>query len=393
MTEPIRTLLACSALTLLAACGGGAGQGAKSETAMSETARLGELIFKDPSLSASGQLACISCHAPETGHAAANALPAQFGGAAMDLQGQRIAPSIRYLEQNSAFHFDAEGTPTGGFFLDGRAGSLQEQAAQPLLAEREMANRNAEEVAQKLARASYAERFRQQFGADILSRPDDALARIALALQAYQREAVEFHPYDSRYDAFLRGQASLNPQELRGLGLFNAPAKGNCAACHPSARRPDGGMPLFTDFSYDNLGLPRNPALRQNDDQAYFDLGLCGPSRQDLATRSDLCGAFKVPSLRNVALRKAFFHNGRFSTLKEALTFYVQRDTAPERWYPLKADGLVDKFNDLPAAYRANVNTSEAPYNRRAGAAPALSDSEIDDLIAFLSTLTDGYRP
>ena len=391
MIDLTRNILACSALALLSACGGGAGHGAPPETTMSETARLGELIFKDPGLSASGQLACISCHAPETGHAGANALPAQFGGAGMDQQGLRTSPSIRYLEQNSAFHFDAEGTPTGGFFLDGRAGSLQEQAVQPLLGAREMANRSAGEVAQKLARASYAGRFRLQFGADILSRPDDALARIALALQAYQREAAEFHSYDSQYDAFLRGQASLSTQQLRGLGLFNSPAKGNCAACHPSARRPDGGMPLFTDFSYDNLGVPRNPALAQNADPAFFDLGLCARPAGDLAARSELCGAFKVPSLRNVALRGSLFHNGRFTSLKEALTFYVQRDTSPEKWYPLKADGSVEKFDDLPEAYRGNVNTSEAPYNRRRGDAPALSDAEIDDLIAFLNTLTDGY--
>ena len=100
-----------------------------------------------------------------------------------------------------------------------------------------------------------------------------------------------------------------------------------------------------------------------------------------------------MPSLRNVALRKAYFHNGRFNTLKEALTFYVQRDTQPEKWYPLRADGTVDVFNDLPPAWRGNVNRSEAPYNRQRGDAPALSDAEIDDLIAFLATLSDGFTP
>ena len=100
-----------------------------------------------------------------------------------------------------------------------------------------------------------------------------------------------------------------------------------------------------------------------------------------------------MPSLRNVALRQALFHNGRFKTLKDALTFYVQRDTHPEKWYPLNADGSVNKFDDLPPQYHANVNTTEVPYNRRPGDAPALSDSEIDDVIAFLKTLTDGYEP
>jgi cytochrome c peroxidase len=98
-----------------------------------------------------------------------------------------------------------------------------------------------------------------------------------------------------------------------------------------------------------------------------------------------------VPSLRNVALREAFFHNGGFKTLKDALTFYVQRDTNPEKFYPLASDGSVEKFDDVPPEYRVNVNTREAPYNRRPGEAPALSDAEIDDLIAFLETLSDGY--
>ncbi|MGN5507475.1 hypothetical protein ACLJCO_09730, partial [Campylobacter coli] len=108
----------------------------------------------------------------------------------------------------------------------------------------------------------------------------------------------------------------------------------------------------------------------------------------ELASRTELCGAFKVPTLRNVATRKAFFHNGRFKTLREALRFYVTRDTQPELWYPV-VNGVVDKFNDLPPAYRANVNTTEVPYNRKPGDAPALSDAEIDDVIAFLGTLND----
>ena len=220
---------------------------------------------------------------------------------------------------------------------------------------------------------------------------DGAYLRISLAVQQYEREDTEFNAYSSKYDAFLRGSVSLSAQEMRGLALYNGPEKGNCAGCHPSARGADGSPPLFTDFTYDNLGVPRNPELERNADPAYYDLGLC--QRADLAAHGDLCGAFKVPSLRNVALRQAFFHNGRFKSLKDTLTFYVQRDTNPEKWYPLDGDGLVAKFNDLPAEFRVNVNTSEVPYNRRLGDAPALSDAEIDDVIAFLMTLSDGYTP
>ncbi len=388
----------------LAGCGGGGGgdgsgsaapgqASASAAPALSAVASLGELAFHDPSLSASGRQACSSCHDPAHGHASPNSLPAQSGGATLALQGGRNVPSIRYLASNTAFRFAADGTPNGGFFWDGRAASLQAQAGEPLLNPREMANTSQAEVVQRLALAPYAAQFKTLFGQDIFSQPALAFARLTLALQQYQREDPDFQPFSSQYDAFLRGQTTLSLSQLRGLALFNAADKGNCAACHPSARGADGSLPLFTDFSYDNLGVPRNTALAQNADQAHFDLGLCSRSDAGLAQRTDLCGAFKVPSLRNVALRGALFHNGRFGTLKEALTFYVQRDTQPEKWYPLRADGTVDKFNDLPALWRNNVNTSEVPYNRSAGAQPALTDAEINDLIAFLGTLTDGFVP
>ena len=380
---------------LLAACGGG-GDGASQAgvpdaAALSAQAALGEQIFNDVSLSASGRQACASCHNPDNAHAPANALAAQLGGALLDQQGKRSAPSVNYLSFNTAFYFAGDGTPTGGFFWDGRAATLREQAAEPFVNPVEMANANGADVVAKLSRASYADEFKRVFGADIFTRPIEAMARVTLALAQYQKEDSEFHAFSSKYDEFLRGNAALSIQELRGLALFNSPVKGNCAACHPSGRGADGSMPLFTDFSYDNLGVPRNPALAQNADPAFYDLGLC--ERADLAGRADLCGAFKVPTLRNVAQRHVYFHNGRFTTLKDAITFYVQRDTNPEKWYPLSADGSVAKFDDLPAAYQANVNTVEAPYNRSLGDTPALSDTEVDDLIAFLKALNDGYRP
>jgi cytochrome c peroxidase len=202
----------------------------------------------------------------------------------------------------------------------------------------------------------------------------------------------EFHPFDSKFDLFLARKLMLSPQELRGFLLFNSQAKGGCAGCHPST--PSGGSPpVFTDYTYDNLGVPRNPEIPATADPAYFDLGLCGPDRTDLADRHDLCGQFKVPTLRNVATRKVIFHNGQFHDLRKALEFYVQRDTNPEKFYPLDADGVAQKFNDVPPLLARNVNVSEVPYNRHPGEAPALSDTEIDDVIAFLKTLTDGYDP
>jgi len=384
---------------LLGACGGGGSGGSAAHTplalstgaALSQAAALGEKIFHDPSLSASGKMSCATCHNPDDAHAQSNDLAVQSGGANLDVPGFRATPSLRYLNLTPSFFFDTDGTPTGGFNRDGRAQSLAEQARRPLLAPHEMANASTADLLERLKRAPYVEEFRQVFGANILDNADDAFDRIVFALQQYELEDPDFHPYDSKYDQFLAGKLQLSDAELRGLALFNNPAKGNCAACHPSARGTDGSPPLFTDFSYDNLGVPRNPAIPATADPAYFDMGLCGPDRTDLAGRTDLCGAFKVPTLRNVATRKVFFHNGYFKSLRDALGFYVRRDTNPEEWYPLAADGTPRKFNDLPAAYAGNVNTSEAPYNRRPGMAPALSAAEIEDLIQFLGTLNDGY--
>ena len=376
-----------AAAALLAGCGD-AGSG--SEQPLSPQAAIGKKAFSDPTLSASGRLSCASCHAADARHAATNSLAVQFGGIDLQVQGLRASQSLRYLAANAAFHFDAEGTPTGGFFWDGRADSLAAQAGIPLLGDREMANPDKASVVAKLAGAPWAGEFMAVYGADILQDTDRAFDKLTQSLQRFQLEDVSFNGYTSKYDEVLRGKAVLTARESRGLALFNEPAKGNCAACHTSTKAADGSHPLFTDFSYDNLGIPRNAEIAANNDATYFDLGLCG--RPDLRERDDLCGAFKVPSLRNVALRQVLFHNGKFKSLKDALTFYVQRDTAPQRWYPRNPDGSIAKFDDLPARLHANVNTSEAPYDRKPGDSPALDDREIDDLIAFLQTLTDGWR-
>ncbi|WP_246860688.1 cytochrome-c peroxidase [Noviherbaspirillum sp. UKPF54] len=389
--------VAAWALVMLAACvlnacgGGGSGDGAAQDAELSAVAALGQKIFSDPGLSASGGQSCASCHDPAHAHAQSNAVSVQLGGPNLDIPGFRAVPSLRYLSFNPVFSFDSEGAPVGGFDRDGRAQSLAEQAQRPFLAPHEMANASKADMVSRLRLASYADEFRKVFGGAIFDNPDDAFDRATFALQRYQIEASEFHPFDSKYDLFLAGKVQLSAAELRGLALFNSPAKGNCAACHTSARGADGSPPLFTDFSFDNLGVPRNTAIPATSVASYFDLGLCGPDRTDLADRSDLCGAFKVPTLRNVATRKVFFHNGRFSTLRDALRFYVRRDTNPEEWYPT-VGGVVQKFDDLPQQYRANVNTSEAPYNRMPGMAPALSEDEIDDVIQFLGTLNDGYK-
>lgn len=356
---------------------------------LSLEAALGEKAFNDLSLSASGQQSCATCHAAVVGHTAPNALAAQLGGADLNVQGVRASQSLRYLATNQAFHFDDEGTPTGGFFWDGRADTLAIQAAGPLLRDIEMANTDKASVVCKIASATWVEDFKSVYGVNVLNDVDAAFEKLTLALQRYQLEDAAFQSFTSKYDAVLRNETTLSVPETRGLALFNDEVKGNCASCHTSEKSANGGHPLFTDFTYDNLGVPRNAEIVANNDPTYFDLGLCG--RKDLKARGDLCGGFKVPSLRNVALRPVFFHNGKFKTLKEALVFYVQRDTHPEKWYPVNPDNSIQKFDDLPSKYRVNVNTSEAPYDRHPGDTPALNDAEIDDVIAFLKTLNDGW--
>ncbi|MBL6751751.1 MAG: c-type cytochrome [Nevskia sp.] len=421
-------------LCLAAGCSGGGGNGSGGLAhGLSPAALLGEKIFSDTALSVSGRQSCASCHvaqfafvADPTAAGPDRGAPVPLGGPGMDLPGFRNTPSLTYLSYAPDFYFDADGNPNGGFFRDGRAASLAEQAALPFVTAFEMANTDAAAVVGRLRGRPYLQDFVSLYGAAVLDDPDTALRRIGAALAAFESESAVFRPFSSKFDGWRNGQAQLSAQELRGLALFNDPAKGNCAACHPSNSADGVTPPLFTDFSYDNLGVPRNAAIPANDDarapaytptdsadgvHAYYDLGICGPFRADGGLNTaGICGQFKVPSLRNVALTAPYFHNGRFATLQEAIGFYVRRDTNPEQWYPVAADGSVTKFDDLPAAYGGqfvvkagvvgsdagylgNVNTGEIPYDRHIGDQPALTPAEIDDVVAFLCTLTDGYDP
>ncbi len=387
---------------MLASCTGGAkvssggadAGGVPEPATLSAAAALGEEIFHDRSLSASGTLSCSSCHVPDHALAGGDGLAVPLGGADGTRQGLRNAPSLRYVLYTPSFHFESDGTPVGGFDRDGRAVSLRDQARGPFLADFEMANADAAAVSRRLAAAGYADEFRAQFGEHIFEDPAAALDRALFAVQQYEIEdRQEFEPFTSKYDYFLAGKVTLSESEARGLSLFNDPNKGNCAACHPSAVGADGSPPMFTDFTYDNLGVPRNASIAANADPGYYDLGACGPLRTDIAEHTELCGAFKVPTLRNIALTAPYFHNGQFATLERALEFYVRRDTHPEEFYPRGEGGQVRKFDDLPPAYQVNVNRTEAPYNRLPGDVPALDAAEIADVISFLDTLTDGFQP
>ncbi|MGI4984561.1 MAG: cytochrome-c peroxidase [Janthinobacterium lividum] len=400
--------------------------------ALSAAAELGKRMFFDASLSASGRMACASCHSPEHAYGPPNGLAVQLGGTRLRDQGARAVPSLRYLEHNPNFTIgpnssvpdtdaalapppppagdvkvaavakggDATGAqaaaanvPQGGLDWDGRADSFQDQADGPFLDPHEMANVSDAAVLERLRRTPYAGDFRKLFGAAVFDNAPLAMSEALFALARYQFEDPGFHPYDSKYDYYLAGEATLTPQEAHGLRLFEDPKKGNCSSCHIDKPSVDGMFPpVFTDFQFEAFGAPRNPALLANRDPHYHDLGLCGPMRRDLRGARAYCGLFKTPTLRNVATRRVFFHNGVFHTLGDVMHFYVERETDPARWYPRRRDGTIDVYDDLPAQYRKNVDTADAPFDRKVGDAPALNAAEIRDVIVFLGTLTDGYR-
>ncbi|CAN7681558.1 cytochrome-c peroxidase [Caballeronia sp. LjRoot29] len=361
---------------------------------------VGEKIFLDPSLSGSGSLSCASCHSPSHAFGPPNSLSVQLGGNDMHRSGFRAAPSLTYLQGVPQFteHFhdsDDEGDesvdagPTGGLTWDGRVDQGSDQARIPLLSSFEMGSTPAKVVSAVKA-APYAGEFKLAFGPDIFNNDDKAFAAVLKALETFEQVPAKFYPYTSKFDAYLAGKATLNAAELHGLDLFNDERKGNCASCHISQRAKDGTPPRFTDFGLIAIGVPRNRALPVNKDPHFYDLGACGPERTDLKGRAAYCGIFRTPSLRNVALRKTFFHNGIYHSLEDVVRFYVQRDTNPEKFYPVSRAG-VQKFDDLPKRYWANLNT-DAPFDRKRGEKPALDEAEIKDVVAFLNTLTDGYE-
>lgn len=357
-------------------------------------------MFTDASLSASGSMSCASCHDPQAAFGPTNQLAVQMGGVDGRAAGGRAAPSLRYVQNVPVFtehHFDeavdesVDQGPAGGHTWDGRADTIHDQARLPLLSPLEMANASPADIVAKVQHASYADRFRETFGDDVFIDEQRAFKAVLMALEVFQQSPKDFYPYDSKYDAWLRGQAQLSPAEARGLAAFNDPDKGNCASCHPSAIQ-NGSFPQFTDYGMIAVAVPRNASIPNNAKADYFDLGLCGPLRTDLADHSEYCGLFRTPSLRNVALRHTFFHNGAFTSLKRVIEFYAQRDTHPEKFYSHGADGKVHKFDDLPQQYWKNVNM-DPPFGGHPGGKAVLSTADVDDIATFLGTLTDGYRP
>ncbi|MEQ1636766.1 MAG: cytochrome c peroxidase [Methylococcales bacterium] len=334
--------------------------------ALTPVQKLGQQLFFDKSLSSPEGQACASCHDPNTAFTDTLLSTPVSDGIVPGRTGTRNAPTAMYMAFSPAFHLettDGESLYIGGQFLDGRAATLSEQAKGPFLNPDEMNNQDEAEVVGKLRTAGYADLFIQVYGSNALSDVKQAYQNMADAIAEFEKTAL-FSPFSSKYDYYLADEVELTDQEKWGLSLFNDAKKGNCAACHPSTSET-ATPPLFTDFSYDNLGSSSNPSILSKKGADFVDFGL-GKALNDPKEN----GKFKVPTLRNIAKTAPYTHNGVFSNLRDVVEFYSTRDVDAKWGKPEVAENInKDELGDLK-----------------------LTPDEIDAIVAFLQTLTDGYE-
>lgn len=357
--------------------------------------KVGQSIFFDVTLSDPPGTSCASCHDPDLAFSGNNgSLNGVARGSRPGHFARRNTPSVMYLKYVPPFHFaledddDVQESPFGGLTWSGRADTVAEFARLPLFDADEMNNKSEAQIAGKLRAAAYAADLAREYpGA--LETPTSAMKALGEALQTFLTSET-MSPFTSKFDDFVRGKVRLSPLEMKGLTAFENRAKGACNHCHQMyehSNRPESS--LFTTYAYDAVGVPRNRAVAANADAKHYDLGLCERTQKKVPSSDPRwCGSFRIPSLRNVGVRQRFMHNGAFSKLRDAVAFYATRTTNPDVWYPHGT-----KFDDMPDAYRSNVNTLTFPYNRREGDPPAMDDADIDAIVAFLETLTDApYR-
>lgn len=355
----------------LISCGG---QGRSvSSTGPFTKSSLGKALFFDTSLSNPKGMSCATCHSPSRAFTDPRAGSPTSQGVVPGLFGFRKAPSISYMAFSPPFVAGTavDGTSaTGGQFWDGRASDLQAQAKFPLVNPIEMNNVSLDAVVSTVKNGPEAGALRQIYGPKIFNDPAAAINAIVDAIAAFEK-SPEVSPFTSKYDAFLKGTAQLSATELRGLAAFNG--KGGCSGCHTSSPLPDGTPPLFTNFCYANIGLPKNPAnpyysipLKYNPLGAAFVDNALGTT----TGKPDDAGNFMTPPLRNVALKGPYFHNGYFNTLAEVVNFYNSRDLGG---FPV-------------AEVPQTMDTTELGNLQ-------LTSQEQSDIVSFLLTLTDGYAP
>ena len=341
--------------------------------------QLGKYLFFDTNLSDPPGQSCAVCHGPDVGWTgpdqAINAGGAVYEGAVSGRFGNRKPPAAAYAGNSPLLHYDGSRW-VGGMFWDGRATGgtlgdpLAEQAQGPFLNPLEQNNGIVQDVIDKVLASSYSVLFTQ-----VCTNAGAYYECIARSIAAYER-SKEVSQFTSKYDYWLNGQAVLTTQEQWGLQLFRGKAK--CANCHVE--------PLFTDFTYDNLGVPRNPLnpfynepVWNPQGLSWVDKGLGGYLESiGNPNYAQELGKQKVPTLRNVNKRpseifvKAYGHNGYFKSLEEIVHFYNTRDVPGSGWPPPEIAG--------------NINTTEMGNL-------GLNDEEEFAIVAFLKTLSDGWTP
>lgn len=354
---------------------------ATAGTSQTPQEELGKNLFFDTNLSDPAGQSCATCHGSSMGYtgpdSAINAAGAVYEGAVAGRFGNRKPPAAAYAGNSPILYWDGTNW-VGGMFWDGRATGwtlgdpLAEQAQGPFLNPLEQNNASPLVVINKVLASSYADLFVQ-----VCPNPDTNLRYqcIGFAIAAYER-STEVNPFTSKYDYWLIGKARLTNLETQGLALFNG--KANCANCHPA--------PLFTDFTYDNLGVSRNPLNPFYNEpawnpigDAWVDTGLGGFLKAvgyDETVWGPEWGKQKVPTLRNVGLVpdesfiKAFSHNGSFKSLYDIIHFYNTRDVLSAGW----------PAPEVPE----NVNIIEMGDLH-------LTEGEEHAIVAFLNILSDGY--
>ncbi|WP_444904044.1 cytochrome-c peroxidase [Microbulbifer sp. CnH-101-E] len=357
-------------------------------TPLPDRVKLGFLLYNDLNISARRNTGCVTCHAHSAGFAdprsAADPVNMPVSpGSEPGKFGTRNAQTAAYATFSPPFHWDEQKqTYVGGQFWDGRANSLKDQAIGPPLNPLEMAMPSKEAVLARLAENPvYLEAFRRLYGVDLKwPQVEMVYPKFGAAIGSFE-PTDEFAEFNSKYDYYVAGKIDLTPQEKLGLQLFNGKAK--CSNCHSS--KPPANYPhaLFTDFTYDNLGLPVNPRIAglHGVDSLPLDLGLGG--RPEIAAKhpdGSQNGKFKVPTLRNIEITPPYGHNGVFATLEQIVHFYNTRDTLGE--VPDATDPNFGITGWPKPEVPKNVNRAELGNL-------GLTDEEEAAIVAFLKTLTD----
>ncbi len=337
---------------------------------------LGSQLYFDVNMSLNRNQSCATCHNPAKGFIDDRnngvAGMASLGSDNLSI-GDRNTPTAAYAALSPLFSKNQEGKYIGGQFHDGRASSLSDQAGGPPLNPGEMAMPSKAQVLERIKENSqYVEQFSRLFGELALTDSDIAYQGMSDAIMAFEQTEL-FMPFDSKYDKYLRGEATFTKQEELGRTLFFSEQFTNCNQCHQVNTSPFYATESFTDFSYHNIGVPENTRLREVNAASSKDLGLFNnPEVNEVSEQ----GKFKVPTLRNVAVTGPYMHNGVFQDLRTVVLFYDKSNNPTRKTNPETGKPWAEP--EVPMNLATELEDG-----------PALKDNRVDALVAFLQTLTD----